>query len=74
MIAIEIIWYMKAKTKGKKANTAFKLDIIEPYDKLDWEYLCDIMGQMGFSSRWINWIMLCVETVEYSGVINGAIV
>jgi len=26
---------------------------------------------MGFSSQWINWIMLSVETVDYSVLDNG---
>jgi hypothetical protein len=26
---------------------------------------------MGFSQQWIGWIMLCVETVDYSVILNG---
>lgn len=26
---------------------------------------------MGFSHQWIKWIMLCVETVDYSVLVNG---
>jgi hypothetical protein len=72
MVAIEIVHYMKAKAKGKSGDVALKLDISKAYDRLDWDYLRDIMIQMGFSSRWVNWIMLCVETVDYSVLVNGA--
>jgi hypothetical protein len=29
------------------------------------------MAKMGFSQKWIRWIMLCVETVDYSVLVNG---
>jgi hypothetical protein len=32
------------------------------------------MVQMGFCSKWVSWIMLCVETVDYSVLVNGAYV
>jgi len=72
MVAIEIVHYMKAKAKGKSGDVALKLDISKAYDRLDWDNLREIMIQMGFSSCWVNWIMLCVETVDYSVLVNGA--
>jgi hypothetical protein len=30
--------------------------------------------KMGFSQKWIRWIMLCVETVDYSIIVNGHMV
>jgi hypothetical protein len=51
MVAIEIVHYMKAKAKGKSGDVTLKLDIRKAYDRLDWDYLRDIMIQMGFSSR-----------------------
>jgi hypothetical protein len=71
MIAIEIVHYMKAKTRGKKADVALKLDISKAYDRIDWDYLRDMLAKMGFSQKWINWVMLCVETVDYSVIVNG---
>jgi hypothetical protein len=74
MAAIEIIHYMKAKTRGKKGEVALKLDISKAYDRIDWEYLKDMMAKMGFCQKWIRWIMLCVETVDYSIIVNGHMV
>jgi len=71
LVAIELIHYMKAKTKGTQCDVALKLDISKEYDRLDWDYLRDIMIQMGFSARWVQWIMLCVETVDYTVLVNG---
>lgn len=61
MAAIDIVHYMKTKRKGKKYDAALKLDISKAYDRIEWDYLRDIMTKMGFSDRWVKWIMLCVE-------------
>jgi len=72
MVATETVHYMKAKAKGKSGDVALKLDISKGYDRLGWDYLRAIMTQMGFSFRWVSWIMLCVEVVHYSVLVNGA--
>jgi len=72
IVAIEVIHYMKAKAKGTQGDVALKFDISKAYVRLDWEYLRDVMLQMGFSLRWVQWIMLCVETVDYTVLVNGA--
>ncbi|WJX93691.1 hypothetical protein P8452_75185 [Trifolium repens] len=71
MVAIEVIHYMKTKTKGKAGDVALKLNISKAYDRIEWNYLRGIMLKMGFSNQWVNWIMLCVETVDYSVLVNG---
>jgi hypothetical protein len=74
MAAIEIVHFMKSKTRGKQGEVALKLDISKAYDRLDWDYLRDIQNIMGFSQKWISWIMLCVETVDYSVILNGSMI
>lgn len=74
MAAIEIVHFMKSKTRGKQGEVALKLDISKAYDRLDWDYLRDIQNTMGFSQKWISWIMLCVETVDYSVILNGSMI
>jgi hypothetical protein len=71
MVAIEVVHYMKSKTKGKMGDVALKLDISKAYDRIDWDYLRGVMQKMGFSPQWINWIMMCVETADYSVLVNG---
>ncbi|GAU25702.1 hypothetical protein TSUD_216310 [Trifolium subterraneum] len=71
MTTIQIIHHMKSKTRGKKGDVALKLDISKAYDRIDWEFLRDMMSKMGFSQQWIDWIMLCVEIVDYSVIVNG---
>ncbi|MCI21014.1 RNA-directed DNA polymerase (Reverse transcriptase), partial [Trifolium medium] len=43
MAAIELVHFMKSKTRGRRGEVALKLDISKAYDRIDWEYLHDIM-------------------------------
>jgi hypothetical protein len=71
LVAIEIVHFMKSKTKGRVGDVALKLDISKAYDRIGWEYLRGVMEKMGFAPQWISWIMLCVESVDYSIIVNG---
>ncbi|CAL5186017.1 unnamed protein product [Lathyrus oleraceus] len=51
MEAIEVVHYMKSKTKGKQRDIALKLDISKTYDRIDWDYLKDVLITMGFSQK-----------------------
>ncbi|MCI25218.1 RNA-directed DNA polymerase (Reverse transcriptase), partial [Trifolium medium] len=74
MVAIELVHFMKSKTCGKVGDVALKLDISKAYDRIDWEYLKEVMIKMGFSMQWVNWVMMCVESVDYSVVVNNELV
>lgn len=51
-----------------------KLDISKAYDRVNWQFLKQRMRDMGFCSKWIDWIMLCVSTVSYDFCLNGSTV
>lgn len=74
LVAFEILHFMKKKNRGHEGEVALKLDISKAYDRVDCDYLKMRMRMMGFSSVWINWIMLCVTTVSYSIAFNGSTV
>lgn len=71
LVAFEIIHHMKRKHVGNVGEVALKLDISKAYDRVDWHYLNTRMQQMGFCSKWVQWIKMCVSTVKYSICFNG---
>jgi len=71
MVAIEVLHFMKAKTRGEDRYVALKLDISKAYDRMDWNYLRVVLNKMGFHDRWIHWMCMCVESVDYSVLVNG---
>ncbi|CAJ2674072.1 unnamed protein product [Trifolium pratense] len=74
MVAIEVVHFMKSKTRGKLGNVDLKLDISKAYDRIDWDHLKEVMIKMGFSHQWVKWVMMCVESVDYSVIVNDDMV
>lgn len=57
-IAFEIIHKLKWKSRGNTAELALKIDISNAYDKVDWQFLKNLLLQMGFSDKWVRWMMM----------------
>jgi hypothetical protein len=70
MAAIEVIHFMQTKSRGNDRYVALKLDISKAYDRMDWDYLREVMVKMGFNNKWIHWISMCIESVDYSVLVN----
>ena len=74
LVAFEILHYMKRKHSGQDGVVALKLDISKAYDRVSWDYLRYRMRAMGFSDKWIKWVMLCVTTVSYTISFQGSMI
>jgi hypothetical protein len=48
-----------------------KLDISKAFDTVNWPYLLNIMGYLGFGMRWRNWIASLWDTASSSFLLNG---
>jgi hypothetical protein len=71
MVASEILHHMKCKTRGRVGELALKIDISKAYDRVKWSHVKDMMRKMGFHEKWVNWMGLCMESVQYHVQING---
>jgi hypothetical protein len=71
LVAIEIVHYMRTKTTGKAGCVALKLDISKAYDRMSWEYIKAVLTRMGFCDKWVHWMAMCIESVDYSVLVNG---
>ena len=72
LIAYECIHYLRNK-KGKTGACAIKLDMAKAYDRVEWNYLYDIMMALGFPAGWCNLVMRCITSVSFSVRVNGVL-
>jgi hypothetical protein len=56
---------MRTRLSGKKGFMTIKLDMSKAYDWVEWSFLESAMRQMGFATRWIELILMCVTSIKY---------
>ena len=42
------------------------------YDRVNWNFLKAVLLSMNFSNTWVNWIMECVTSVQYTLLLNSS--
>ncbi|KAF5784203.1 putative RNA-directed DNA polymerase [Helianthus annuus] len=58
--------------KAKKKVFFLKIDFEKAYDNVNWNFVVDILSQMGFSSRWCAWVRGIISSARASVLVNGA--
>lgn len=48
-----------------------KLDMEKIYDRMFWSFSEKTLEDFAFHSRWISWIMACIERLSFAILING---
>lgn len=71
LIAFEMIHFLRKRRQGKDCYMFIKLDMSKSYDLIEWGYLEAVMSKMGFQTKWIDCMMICIKTVSFLVLING---
>ena len=62
LIASECI---DSRMKGGALGLMCKLDIQKAYDHVNWPTFLNTLNQMGFGSKWMKWIEVCIKIVYF---------
>lgn len=62
---------IRRRNKGMKGYLSVKIDMSKAYDRIEWSFLREMLGRLGFQLSWVNKIMTCVESVSYVLKVNG---
>ncbi|XP_019176856.1 PREDICTED: uncharacterized protein LOC109172161 [Ipomoea nil] len=71
VVAGEIGHYLHRKTMGTQGWAALKLDMAKAYDRMEWPFLEGMLKALGFERDWVDLLMLCINSVSYSILVNG---
>jgi len=69
LVANKTVDYLK---KEKKSEVFVKVDFEKAYNSVDWKFLYNMLGRLGFNCKWINWIKACMKSEIVSVLVNGS--
>jgi hypothetical protein len=68
VVANEVLHSVKVT---KEPGVLFKLDFEKTYDRVNWDFLLDVLHLRGFGDRFISWISLLLKSGKSCINING---
>jgi hypothetical protein len=71
LVMFECFHFIEHNANENKDFCAYKLDLSKAYDRVDCDFLKRVMQTMGFSRRWVDWIMACFTSMSYKVKFNG---
>jgi hypothetical protein len=74
LVAYETLHTMHTRLEGGgggKGFMAVKLNMSKAYNRVEWQFLEVAMKCLGFDSRWIHLVMMCVKSIQYAVKVNG---
>jgi hypothetical protein len=72
IIVAQEMTHSMVKMKGSKGLVAIKVDLSKAYDKLKWDFICQILKEIQLPDSLINVIMHSITSVETNVKWNGA--
>ncbi|CAM8908449.1 unnamed protein product [Rhodiola kirilowii] len=57
--------------KNISERMAWKIDLRKAYDTIDWSFLTSMLENLKFPSKFIAWMVMCIQSTSFSVMING---
>ncbi|KAI5356417.1 hypothetical protein L3X38_009312 [Prunus dulcis] len=68
LVANEVVEEVR---KQNRKGLVFKIDFEKAYDHVEWNFVDDVLARKGFGVKWRGWIFGCLESANFSIMING---
>ena len=57
--------------KRKQGSLGIKLDFHKAYDKMEWEFIVQVLKVLGFDNKFVSLVYQCISTINYTVLLNG---
>ncbi|CAL9007242.1 unnamed protein product [Prunus brigantina] len=71
LLAHEAFHALKLRKKTKIYEMGVKLDMNKAYDRIEWDFLKQVLEKMGFDEMWVRLVMRCITSVRLTVLLNG---
>ena len=71
VIVAQEVFYSMTRASRRKVLMVIKSDMGKAHDRMSWRYLEAVLHHYGFHSKFIRWIICCVENHTFFVLING---
>ena len=72
IVAQEMLHKFKS-SKGKKGFVAWKIDLSKAYDRLNWNFIRNVLREIGIRGQILELLMHCITSVKYQAILNGEV-
>ncbi|CAL9024686.1 unnamed protein product, partial [Prunus brigantina] len=69
VVAQEMLHKFKS-SKGRKGFIAWKIDLSKAYDRLNWDFIREVLWEVGIRGRILELVMQCINSVHYRAILN----
>ncbi|XP_073014526.1 uncharacterized protein [Primulina eburnea] len=74
IVGFEILHWLRHRKTRRSGYAALKLDMSKVYDRVEWEFLQQMMIKLGFNQSWVAKVMHCIKSVSYYFRVNQKMV
>ncbi|XP_021812414.1 uncharacterized protein LOC110755503 [Prunus avium] len=71
IVIVQELMHKFQASKGRKGFFAWKIDLSKAYDRLNWQFVEQVLYELALPPQFIKLSMACVSTVKYKVCING---
>lgn len=71
LVAHEVFHALRTNPTCKPKFVAIKTDMSKAFVRVEWSFLEALLLKLGFSTKWVSWIKLCISSVSYQVLLNG---
>ncbi|BFG30782.1 hypothetical protein CerSpe_170560 [Prunus speciosa] len=71
LLAHEAFHALKLRKKTKVYEMGLKLDMNKAYDRIEWDFLKEMLIKIGFDQSWVRLVMRCITSVRFTVLLNG---